>query len=102
MRKYDDIVVGSGLSGLTTALLLGMNKRKVLLIEKSNKTGGFLSRFYEKGIGGDIARIYFNRKINPQGDAFTDVFIVPILILKGRCSGNVMSRKRLMIQDNEK
>ncbi len=50
MDTYDDIVVGSGISGLTTALILGMNKRKVLLIEKSPKIGGSLSRFYKKGI----------------------------------------------------
>jgi phytoene dehydrogenase-like protein len=50
MTEYDDIVVGSGISGLTTALILGMNKRKVLLLEKSSKIGGSLSRFYKKGI----------------------------------------------------
>jgi phytoene dehydrogenase-like protein len=50
MKKYDDIVVGSGVSGLTTALILGMNHRKVLLIEKAPKIGGSLSRFYKKGI----------------------------------------------------
>ncbi len=50
MDRYDDIVVGSGVSGLTTALILGMNQRKVLLIEKSPAIGGSLSRFYKKGI----------------------------------------------------
>ena len=50
MDRYDDIVIGSGISGLTTALILGMNKRKVLLIEKSAHIGGALSRFYKKGI----------------------------------------------------
>ena len=50
MDRYDDIVVGSGISGLTTALILGMNKRKVLLIEKSPRIGGSLSRFYKNGI----------------------------------------------------
>ncbi|MCK5541324.1 MAG: NAD(P)/FAD-dependent oxidoreductase [Desulfobacterales bacterium] len=50
MNNYDDIVVGSGISGLTTALILGMNQRKVLLLEKSPKIGGSLSRFYKKGI----------------------------------------------------
>lgn len=53
MNEYDDIVVGSGISGLTTALILGMNKRRVLLIEKSSKIGGSLSRFYKKGIAFD-------------------------------------------------
>ena len=50
MDRYDDIVVGSGVSGLTTALILGMNQRRVLLIEKSPAIGGSLSRFYKKGI----------------------------------------------------
>ncbi|MCK5686177.1 NAD(P)-binding protein, partial [bacterium] len=53
MNEYDDIVVGSGISGLTTALILGMNKRRVLLIEKAPKIGGSLSRFYKKGIAFD-------------------------------------------------
>ncbi len=50
MNKYHDIVVGSGISGLTTALILAMNNRKVLLIEKSGRIGGSLSRFCKKGI----------------------------------------------------
>ncbi len=50
MDKYNDIIVGSGISGLTIALILAMNNRKVLLIEKSDKIGGSLSRFYRKGI----------------------------------------------------
>ena len=50
MKKYDDIVVGSGASGLTMALLLGMNGRSVLLLEKNNRIGGSLSRFYKEGI----------------------------------------------------
>ena len=37
MKHYDDIVVGSGISGLTLAHLLGLNGRKVLLLEKSVK-----------------------------------------------------------------
>jgi all-trans-retinol 13,14-reductase len=50
MKKYDHIVVGSGISGLTLALLLGLNGRKVLLIEKAPHIGGSLSRFYKEGI----------------------------------------------------
>ncbi len=50
LNRYDDIVVGSGISGLTTALILAMNGKKVLLIEKSNGIGGSLSRFYKRGI----------------------------------------------------
>ncbi len=53
MKKYNDIVVGSGISGLTMSLLLAMNGHKVLLIEKSQRIGGSLSRFTRKGIAFD-------------------------------------------------
>jgi phytoene dehydrogenase-like protein len=50
MKNYDDIVVGSGISGLTMALIMGMNGRKVLLLEKSPRIGGSVSRFYKRGV----------------------------------------------------
>ena len=50
MRKFDDIVVGSGVSGLTMALFLAMNGRKVLLLEKSPRIGGSLAVFSRDGV----------------------------------------------------
>ena len=50
IKKYDHIVVGGGVSGLTLALILGLNGRKVLLIEKGKHIGGSLSRFYKEGV----------------------------------------------------
>ena len=50
MKKYDHIVVGSGISGLTMSLLLSMSGFKVLLIEKRPIIGGSLSRFTRRGI----------------------------------------------------
>jgi phytoene dehydrogenase-like protein len=50
MKKYDHIVVGSGISGLTMSLLLSMSGNKVLLLEKSPILGGSLSRFTKRGI----------------------------------------------------
>lgn len=50
MKKFDDVVVGSGISGLTMALFLGMNGRRVLLLEKSPRIGGSLTVFYKNGI----------------------------------------------------
>lgn len=50
MKNYDHIVVGSGISGLTMSLLLVMNGRSVLLLEKSPRIGGSLSRFTRRGI----------------------------------------------------
>jgi phytoene dehydrogenase-like protein len=45
MKIYDDIVVGSGISGLTMTLLLAMNGHRVLLLEKAPRIGGSLCRF---------------------------------------------------------
>ena len=50
MRKVDEIVVGSGISGMTLALLLGLNGRSVLLLEKSPHIGGSMARFYRDEI----------------------------------------------------
>jgi len=49
VKKYDSIVVGSGISGLTLALLLALNGRKTLLLEKASCLGGSLIRFYKNG-----------------------------------------------------
>jgi len=53
MEHYDDIVVGSGISGLTLAHLLGLNGHKVLLLEKSKHIGGSISRYVRNGISFD-------------------------------------------------
>ncbi len=50
MKKYDDIVVGSGISGLTMSLLLAMSGHRVLLLEKAPHIGGSLARFSRRGI----------------------------------------------------
>ena len=50
MKRYDDIVVGSGISGMTLALLLGMTGHSVLLLEKSSRIGGSMGRFHRDGI----------------------------------------------------
>lgn len=47
---YDHLVVGSGISGLTAALLLGLNGRSVLLIEKAPHIGGSMARFKLHGV----------------------------------------------------
>jgi phytoene dehydrogenase-like protein len=49
-QKYDAIVIGSGIGGLTTAALLAkLNKKKVLVIEKHWVLGGQTHVFHRKG-----------------------------------------------------
>lgn len=43
--RYDSVIIGSGVSGLTSALLLAQNGHKVALIEKCAHLAPLLSRF---------------------------------------------------------
>lgn len=43
--KYDSVIIGSGITGLTAALVLAQNGRRVALIEKSGHIAPLLRRF---------------------------------------------------------
>ena len=66
MKKYDDIVVGSGISGLTMSLLLAMSGHRVLLLEKGPRIGGSLARFSRSGIAFDTG-LHFTGGLHPGG-----------------------------------
>ena len=51
IKKYDVIVVGSGLGGLTAANKLSKDGRSVLLLEAHNKLGGFATWFRRDAVG---------------------------------------------------
>ncbi|WKY47078.1 FAD-dependent oxidoreductase [Eubacteriaceae bacterium ES3] len=51
--KYDVVVVGGGLAGLTSAAYLSKSGVKTLLIEKNNKTGGLVNSFWHQGFSFD-------------------------------------------------
>ena len=54
MKKYDVVIVGGGLSGLTTAAYLSRAGKSVLLCEREKKVGGLLGSFEYKGFLFDI------------------------------------------------
>ncbi|MEA2921554.1 MAG: all-trans-retinol 13,14-reductase [Bradyrhizobium sp.] len=45
MARYDVVVIGAGLGGLTTGAILARAGRKVLVIERSNSVGGAASSY---------------------------------------------------------
>src|SRR5882724_803564 len=45
MTRYDIVVVGAGLGGLTAAAILARSGRKVLVVERSNSVGGAASSY---------------------------------------------------------
>ncbi len=50
MIEYDNIVVGSGIAGLTTAAYLAKDGKSVAVLEKESKFGGLTNSFFNNGI----------------------------------------------------
>lgn len=48
--KYDHVVIGGGVAGMTAAIILAKNGFGVALVEKSNKTAPLIRGFTRKGI----------------------------------------------------
>lgn len=49
LKKYDAIVIGSGMGGLTAAALLAKKGLKTLLLEKEKQVGGYVVSFKRHG-----------------------------------------------------
>ncbi len=49
MKEYDAIVIGAGLTGLTTAFFLKRKGLKVIVLEKNNRVGGAIRSHSENG-----------------------------------------------------
>ena len=48
--SYDTIIVGSGVGGMTTALILAKEGQKVLVLEQHVRPGGLMQTFRRKGL----------------------------------------------------
>ena len=57
-NHYDAIIIGSGISGLCTAALLSMNNKKVLVLEKHFKVGGYTHTFKRQNYEWDVGIHY--------------------------------------------
>ena len=57
-QKYDVIIIGSGISGLTAARLLSSVGKKVLVLEQHYTAGGFTHSYERKGFEWDVGVHY--------------------------------------------
>ncbi|MDD5747716.1 MAG: NAD(P)/FAD-dependent oxidoreductase [Actinomycetota bacterium] len=70
-ERFDAVIVGAGIGGLTCGALLAKNGYKVLIIERHEKPGGFVSHYERKGFlfqiphlisgcgdGGELRRVF--------------------------------------------
>lgn len=63
-RDLDAIVIGSGIGGLTTAVLLAKVGKKVLVLEQHDQAGGCCHTFIDKGYEFDVG-IHYIGEIGP-------------------------------------
>ena len=57
-NHYDAIIIGTGISGLCTGTLLAMEGKKVLLLEKHFKIGGYTHTFKRQNYEWDVGIHY--------------------------------------------
>jgi phytoene dehydrogenase-like protein len=65
-KKYDALVIGGGISGLSSAAYLAKAGKKVAVFEQHKKPGGYYTSFTRKGVIFDISAHWtaFPHKIN--------------------------------------
>ena len=54
-KKFDSVIIGGGLAGLTCAALLAKAGLKVVVLEKNSRLGGYAVSYTVKGHRFDIA-----------------------------------------------
>lgn len=63
---YDSVVVGAGVSGMASALLLAKHGRKVALVEKHSSVAPLLRRFQREGVWFDVG-FHYAGGLGPDG-----------------------------------
>ena len=70
---YDAIIIGSGLGGLTTAVFLAKEGKKVLVLEKHYVPGGFTHTFKRKKFEWDVG-VHYVGQVNIEDNLLRKAF----------------------------
>ena len=65
-KKFDAIIIGSGIGGLCTAALLSLKGKRVLVLEKHFKIGGWTHTFRRDNYEWDVGIHYIGEVQNPN------------------------------------
>lgn len=68
-KKYDVVIIGSGIGGLTCGCYLAKTGKRILIVEQHFKVGGYCTSFNRKGYTFEAGAIEFSE----QGDSFTEI-----------------------------
>lgn len=72
-QKYDVIIIGSGVGGLTTAVFLSKAGKKVLVLEKHYVPGGFTHTFKRKKFEWDVG-VHYVGQVNLEQNLMRKTF----------------------------
>ena len=65
-EKFDTIIIGSGMSGLTSGVLLSQYGKRVIILEKHFKAGGWTHTFKRNNFEWDVGIHYIGEVHNPK------------------------------------
>ena len=72
-ERWDAIVIGSGIGGLTAAVLLAVHGgKRVLVLERHYEAGGFTHTFHRPGYEWDVGLHYIGQ-VQDEGDIVVTV-----------------------------
>ena len=71
--KFDAIIIGSGLGGMTTAAFLAKEGKKVLVLEKHYTPGGFTHVFTRRGYEWDVG-LHYVGEVNREKTELSKMF----------------------------
>ena len=97
--RYDSIIIGSGLGGLTTAALLSKQGKKVLVLERHYTAGGFTHAYSRKGFEWDVGLHYIGKVHDPR----TPLRLIFDEITEGQLKWHKMDQEydKIVIGNNE-
>ena len=98
-EKYDVIIIGSGMSGLTAGVLLARHGKKVLIIEKHFKAGGWTHTFKRNNYEWDVG-IHYIGEVHSKRSPVRKLFD---LVSNGELEWNKMDDNydRIIFPDNQ-